>query len=932
MKPLGPAAGLTAVLAIGALTHTAAQDPQPQAPTFRTAVDLVPVDVSIVDNGGRPVTGLTSADFTLTVDGKPRRIASAEYISAVRDLTSLPAAPSNFSSNVASGGGRLIMFVIDQGNIGVGRGRLVLDAASKFVAGLNPSDRVGVVAIPGTGPQVDFTSNHALVASMLTRLVGQASMQHLQYRIGIAEAFRLQRSDNITLNQVIARECLGLRLPEEIDVCRNQVLDDAQAVYSARRERAQNSLLALRYLVERLALTPSPKTVIFISEGLIVDRAYDEVSWIGPMAARGQVALYALHLDEPYFEAADARMSPTRRDDLTLAEEGLGLMAGLARGSVMRVVGNAEATFNRLALELSGYYLLSFEPDPGDRDGKTHKIKIEVPKRSGLEVRARSEFTVGAGAAKTEDATLADLLQAPLLANDIGLKLSTYTLRDPASEKLKILLAAEIDRSLNPDGRLALAFTLVDDKGRLIGSQIDREVKTPVHSGTKTQLYTGFILSDAPGPHTLKVAVLDDRGRRGSVEYTFRAALTSVGQIRATDLLIADNQRANSDAVTPIVGGEFTSGMLHSYIELYSDAAEVLKNATVVFEVAQNEQARALDGASGKVQPPKPESPNRLAVEGSVPLALLPPGDYVARAIVNVDGRKVGQVTRPLRIGRMVTPTRTVPPVGLRPAGSRTTTIPFSSRIERFDRGSVLAPQVVGFFLERMNFGARGEPNAASAMEHARAGRFDDAVKALSGGSSIPATFLSGLALYAKGDLEPAAGKFRDALRLDSEFFPAAFYLGSCFAAGGRDSEAVGAWQMSLVTESDAPFIYTLLGDALLRLKPPEVEHALAILNEASAEWPDDEEVQVRLGVALAMSGKRADGLQKLELYLDKHPEDHERHFIALRTLYQARAEGKVVKSREEDRAMFAKWAAAYSAAKGPQQALVDQWQKAMNK
>ena len=55
-----------------------------------------------------------------------------------------------------------------------------------------------------------------------------------------------------------------------------------------------------------------------------------------------------------------------------------------------------------------------------------------------------------------------------MLASEIGLKLATYTLRDPASDKLRILMAAEIDRSGNPDGRLALAYSLVDDKGRLI--------------------------------------------------------------------------------------------------------------------------------------------------------------------------------------------------------------------------------------------------------------------------------------------------------------------------------------------------------------------------------------------------------------------------------------------------------------------------------
>jgi tetratricopeptide (TPR) repeat protein len=531
-------------------------------------------------------------------------------------------------------------------------------------------------------------------------------------------------------------------------------------------------------------------------------------------------------------------------------------------------------------------------------------------------------------APKSDEAALADVLQAPIFFNDIGLKLSTYTLRDPATSKLRILLAAEIDRSLNADGKIALAYTLADEKGRLVGSQIDREVKTPINPTSKVQTYTAFVLSDTEGKHALKLAVIDERGRRGSVEYTFNAAMTAAGDIRATDMLVADAKTETSQTVLPVVSAELTSGMMHGYLELYADAG-ILDNASVLFEVAENDKARALDGAAGRILPAAPETPNRRVVEGSIPLSLLPPGDYVARAVITVDGKRVGQVTRPIRVGRLAAPVRTTS------AGIKTLTrgsvVPFASRTERFDRSSVLTPQVVGFFMERMNFGARGEPNAAPAIEHATAGRFDDAIKTLSGGeASLPSIFLSGLALYAKGDLEPAASKFRDTLRLDSEFFPAAFYLGSCYAAGGRDSEAVGAWQMSLVTESDAPFIYTLLGDALLRLH--EVDHAVEILNEALAEWPDSDEVQIRLGIAYSMSGKRAEALDRFEAYLTKHPDDQERHFLALKTLYEAKAEGKPIRSKEEDRALFTKWAAAYAATKGPQQALVEQWQRAMGK
>ena len=141
----------------------AAQDQQ--APTFRTTVDLVPVDVSVLDRTGRPLQGLEAKDFMITVDGRPRRVASAQYIASVRDTEATPAGPTHYSSNTSAAGGRMIMIAVDQANIGAGRGRVAMESARRFVERLSPADRVGLVTLPGAGPQIDFTANHALVRS-----------------------------------------------------------------------------------------------------------------------------------------------------------------------------------------------------------------------------------------------------------------------------------------------------------------------------------------------------------------------------------------------------------------------------------------------------------------------------------------------------------------------------------------------------------------------------------------------------------------------------------------------------------------------------------------------------------------------------------------------------------------------------------------------
>ena len=133
------------------------------------------------------------------------------------------------------------------------------------------------------------------------------------------------------------------------------------------------------------------------------------------------------------------------------------------------------------------------------------------------------------------------------------------------------------------------------------------------------------------------------------------------------------------------------------------------------------------------------------------------------------------------------------------------------------------------------------------------------------------------------------------------------------------------------MTESEAPFIYTLLGDALLRFR--EVDQALVILNEAAAAVAGQSTTS-RSGSAprWRWQASAPRHLPKIEPYLDRHPDDPSAISSALRLLYQARADGKPIESTNEDRALFTKWATAYAAAKGPQLALVEQWQKVMAK
>jgi tetratricopeptide (TPR) repeat protein len=260
--------------------------------------------------------------------------------------------------------------------------------------------------------------------------------------------------------------------------------------------------------------------------------------------------------------------------------------------------------------------------------------------------------------------------------------------------------------------------------------------------------------------------------------------------------------------------------------------------------------------------------------------------------------------------------------------------VPFTSRIETFERSTVLTRAVVGFFLNQIaRPGLPAAPeNLTGAIGLARTGRFADAGRAIEMGASahFAAPFISGLAHLAQGDLQRAAVSFGASLQSAPEFFPAAFYLGACYAADGRDREALVAWRAGPVVEPEAPFMHTVVADALLRLR--DTTQAVVVLRQAAAVWPDDDDIQMRLGTALATAGSELDAIRTLDGYLGRHPDDHERLLLAMRLIYDARAAGRLIESADADRARFLKFFDAYAKAGGRERELVAGWRRVVDR
>src|SRR5260221_1630970 len=89
--------------------------PQSAAPTFRSNVDLLTIEASVRDKRGAPVPDLQPSDFTVTIDGRPRRVVSVQFFradtaSGSRVTVGAPATPRHVTNEEATPG-RVVVFV-----------------------------------------------------------------------------------------------------------------------------------------------------------------------------------------------------------------------------------------------------------------------------------------------------------------------------------------------------------------------------------------------------------------------------------------------------------------------------------------------------------------------------------------------------------------------------------------------------------------------------------------------------------------------------------------------------------------------------------------------------------------------------------------------------------------------------------------------------
>ena len=927
-------ASIVALHVVCTTIGAAAQTPQAPRPSFETRAEIVLVDVNVVDREAKPVPTLTDADFELEVNGQPRKIESVQFISTV-PANATPSTPreSAYTSNDSATTGRLLLFVVDEGSLRMGANRSILRAAQSLFERLAPGDLIGLARLPTGFGGVEFTADRKRVADALMKVTGTASMRVGMTHINISEAWALESNDAGTFQSAVDRECGGMS-GAELDACRNQLEADARAMLLEASGRARATLQSLEALLKNLAPLKMPVNIVLMSEGMFVARDRVSMASLGRLAAEARATIHVIRPSQNFFDIEDraASSSNSRFFDDGLMSEGLEQVAGQTRGSMSNVIGDGKIAFDRLGRELSGYYLLGFEPNEADRTGRERRIKVSVKPR-GLTVRSRPTFMVPAGetattaAALTPMQQLGDVLKSPLPAREMPMRVASYSSIESGG-KIRVVITAEIGDPATTPADWPVGVIVLDKNEKIVVNRGGVSTLQPASKGMPSPRLMLTSVALDPGEYTVRIGAVDDSGRGGSVHHSLNARLNrGPAGISVSDLMLVAQPPVAGELPRPRPTTVIDSETLSAMLEMTGDQG-VLAKTKVTLQISDAENGNPLVNVEAK----QASRGNVRAFAAQMRLGVLPPGEYIARALIAAPGQPEMRLTRAFMLSPVADHSTPPPDLGV-PLDPDAPPAPIAASkilapVPRFSARTILVPEVVLPFLEGLtDMHPPTTPEVEAVIAKAKTGTYDaPADRGATDDDELNLAFVRGLSALSKGEVAQAAAWFQQTLKGASDFLGAAFYLGATHAASGRDKEAIGAWEMALLSENPAA-VYPVLVDALLRTGDGRM--ALDILEEAPAAWASDNERIKREAIALAMLGDYSGALPKLKDQLDHtRNDDQPILFVAIQVLFKMHQQDKSLSADNLDR--FRSYVERHQKLGGPDRAIVETWRRAV--
>jgi VWFA-related protein len=580
---------------------------QQKPPVFRTRVDLLQLDVTVLDRAGWPVRGLTADDFIVLEDNKPQEIQGFSAVDLPDTVTDAPVWANTVSRDVASNemdSQRIFVIVIDDA-LGMGITKNMPDpwairemkkSAALLINSLGPADLAALVFTNNTRKSQNLTDDHARLLKAIEAYPEDGG--------GILMPGLGSRMD----------PCLGRKY----------------------------SVGTIQGVVESLAPIPDRRKAIVYFGGhmpwantLTGDPCFTYSRWQEIFAAAQQshvtinpVYTMGMGIPDSYIAVADN-----------------------TGGHAIVGSNDFEPGIHQVLLENSSYYLLAYQPTNELEDGTFRRIKVTVKGQPDLEVRTRRSYWAPrhkstdpkAPPPPPELAALSGVL--PL--SDLGLRATASPFAIAGTTKAVLSLAVGVkqfpfvERTPEQVELLIRAFTADGDERGSAKEMISITVPAARRDSANTRYeLLARIELPRPGKYEIRVAghsiVADTRGSVYlDVEVPdFRKDLVSLSGIVFDNALPAwpvAPLRAFRDLmpVTPTTERTFArSDIVTAFVRVYQGGKDPVVAVPVAVSVL-NAAGESVLARSDTLAPDRFSTERSADYQLRLPLATLPPGEYL---------------------------------------------------------------------------------------------------------------------------------------------------------------------------------------------------------------------------------------------------------------------------------------------------------------
>jgi len=517
-------------------------------------VRVVNVDVVVRDRSGKPVTGLTKADFEIYENGQKREITNLSEVRApgagteTTATTAAPAPVTPAETPVEVRPRNIVMFV-DNYSLEPFRRDKVLQSLDKFVERLGPQDRVMIV-----------------LCTQKTTVVTPFTNDRNAIRAGVET---VKKSGN-PFNRVVSLDHLKQTVNEYISLAKepggrlswkdaySHATSDVESHVEEEIFSARNTLAALGQITAALTGMEGKNVIIFAGAHLPEKPGVELYQWLynafstympgltfgaesisgktGSMqhfsieeaakqASANGVALYMIDAaDSRDSGSAETTAAPDHVESfLTFTNTAMAYqtLARISGGLAITNTSNFDSAFQTVANDLNSYYSIGFRPgDSSAQDLRKIVVKMKNPE---YRFRARETYIPNAKPAQDEMSTrvIANLYTTDARnAWEISVKPGAPQ-KDGAEYRVPFEVTMAPTITLAPEGdHLAGNFTVfvVVGNGENTSKVIRNAhaVKVPVDAEDdfreKKITYKATITMN-PGDNVLSVAVVDQASK-----------------------------------------------------------------------------------------------------------------------------------------------------------------------------------------------------------------------------------------------------------------------------------------------------------------------------------------------------------------------------------------------------------------------------------